>query len=203
MVLLFFFLLGIPAVQAQEKAADSFSDLIAQFQQEGVIPNENGKFLALGDFEDSYANMGYYSVTPLLEAEHFVLSANLSWSSGNQTPNTMTAGCGIVFNAAENNTDHLLMSVRMDGSIYITGAGNYTNLSYGKFPFGIPTVVGEKKLVFVVDGAKGFVYIDGKQMAQRNDLSVWGNVVGIAVLAGTYQDFGTRCVFRNIEIYTW
>ena len=202
-MILILLILNIMPVCADETGAESFSDLIARLQEEAVIPAESGRYLSFSDFEDAYANMGYCSVTPLLEADHFVLSANISWSSGSQIPNSMTSGCGVIFNAAENSTDHLMVSMRMDGNLYLSGTRTYNYLSYGKYPIALPSIIGGGNLVLVTDGTQAVVYLDGKRVAQRSDLSDWGDVVGLAVLSGTYQDFGTRCIFSDINVYVW
>ena len=192
------------SVWADDEAAPGFSDLIAQLKEQSVIPDLEGNFLSFGDFEDSYTNMGYFSGTPIIETENFVLSTNISWSSANQTPNSITSGCGIIFDyAANGSSDHLLLSFRMDGNIYMTGHKGYNNLSYGKKAYTLPSVLGEVDLVLVYNGGNAAIYANGNLIMQKNGLPFMGEALGFAVLSGTYQDFGTRCNFRDINVYTW
>ena len=196
------FVLSFLSAQAAEEEG-SFSELIEQFVQEGIIPDVGGRFLTFSDFEDSFRNMGYFQATPLFEAEHFVLSSKIAWTSANQAPNAMTSGCGILFNAASGSSDHLLLSFRMDGNIYLTGYKNYRSLSYGKYAYAIPSSSGETQVTLVVDGERAVVYVKDQPVMQRSDLTEIGDRVGFAVLAGTFQDFGTRCSFSDINVYVW
>lgn len=188
---------------AADETDPGFSDLIIRLKEESVIPDTEGSFLSFGEFEDDYANMGYYKGTPFLESERFVLSANISWTSANQTPSGMTSGCGVLFDTADNGVDHLLLSFRMDGNVYMTGFKGYGYLSYGKYGYANPSILGEVDLVLVYDGSNARVYANGNLIMQKTGLPFMGENLGFAVLAGTYQDFGTRCTFRDINVYTW
>ena len=142
-------------------------------------------------------------MTPLMEADHFVISANLEWFSANMTPNSVTNGCGFFFGGSNGSNDHLMVSLRGDGNLYFSGQRNYTVLSYGKISFSLPSRTGEADLCLIVDGNKSTVYLNGEQFLQRSELPVTGDVLGLAVLSGTFMDYGTKCLFDNIQIFTW
>ena len=196
-------IMDISGARGEDGKEESFHDLIEQLKLENSIPQENGRFLFLGDYADSYANMGYLSAVQLWEAERFVFSSKISWESGFQTPDTMTSGCGVFFNAASDSGDHLMVSVRMDGNLHISGSRSYSYLSYVRIPWQNPSVEGEAELSVIVDGKELSVYINGQKMWQRGDMPVMGDAAGLAVLSGTNLDFGTRCSFTDISIYTW
>ena len=196
-------IISFDVICADTESDDAFVNMINSFKKNGLIPETNGKYISLGNYEDSYANMGYTAMTPLLEAEHFVISAKLDWNSANMTPNSVTNGCGFFFHAANGANDHLLVSLRGDGNVYFSGLRNYTILSYGKHPFALPSRAGSADLCLIVDGSNLTVYLNGEQFLQQGNLPISGNVLGLAVLSGTYQDYGTQCIFGNINVFTW
>lgn len=197
-ILLFPVLLCLLFINILPARADeaSFRALFTQLAQEGIVPNENGQFLSFGEFEDGFVKSGYCSVTPFLKAKRFVLSAEISWTSGNQTSASEFSGCGMVFNAAEEGTDHVMASARMDGALYISGIENGKYLSFAKFPNVLSSSARGTKLVLAVNGSEAVVYLDGVKKSHRYDLPVWGNSVGLSVLSG-------KCVFKDIEFYSW
>ena len=188
---------------AQDASGDPFSDLIEELKQEGVIPERSGRIFSYGDYEITYSKTDHCSVTPLLEAKRFVFSADISWSSGNQTGNAASSGCGVVFNAAADSSDHVMVSTRLDGGMYVSGASENKYVTYAKFPYTAASSSGRTKLTVVADGAEAIIYLDGQQKSHRYNLPAAGNVVGLSVLSGTNQNPGTRCTFRNIGFYTW
>lgn len=197
------FILNFSVAFAYTESDSAFASMISSFSEKGLIPETNGKFLSLGDYKGSLANMGYSSMIPLMDADHFVISADLEWFSANMTPNSVTNGCGFFFGAANGTYDHLMVSLRGDGNLYFTGYRNYTVLSYGKYSIALPSRTGSGELCLIVDGKSATVYLNGEQFLQQSGLSVAGNIFGLAVLSGTYQDYGTRCLFSNIHVYTW
>ena len=181
----------------------AFEGKIADLEEKAMIPLASGTYISLGDYEDSLAQMGYVRKIPLMEAENFVLSVHLTWSSGSRTPDTQTSGCGIIFNAEEGSADHMIVSVRMNGAVYITGLKRYTELSYGKYYYGLPNVEGSADLLMIVNDRKVSVYLNETFIGSGTDFPEIGNEIGLGILSGTYQDFGTRCKFEDIRLYTW
>lgn len=197
---------GITAAQDDDydDPKEAFAGLIDTLKAEETVPAVTGHFVSLGDYEDTYTNMSNCLVIPLLEAEHFVFSADLAWTSAIMTPDSQVSGCGVVFSAAEDSTNHLLASLRMDGNFYMTGLRTYGEaLMYGKVPFSRPSREGAAKLTLVVDGNNVTAYVNGSRVLRRSNVPMMGNQVGLAILSGTNYDFGTRCTFSDMMLYTW
>ncbi len=188
---------------ADTETDTAFADMISSFAEDGLIPGTIGNYLSLGDYEDSNSNMGYSAMIPLMEAEHFVISAKMDWFSANMTPSSVTNGCGFFFSAADETNDHLMVSVRGDGNVYFSGQRNYTVLSYGRTYYGLPSRAGSADLCLIVDGSNVTVYLNGKLFQKQSELPISGNIFGLAVLSGTFQDYGTKCTFGNIHVFTW
>ena len=196
-------LLGIRTINVSAQTDETFEELITRLYREDSIPVSNGTFLDLGNYEDTYSNMGYYRLIPLLEAGHFVLSLDLSWTSANNTPNTSTSGCGVMFNSGSDSSNIMTFSLLMDGSAYLYGKKDNKPLYYGKKFYTLPAVNGEAHLMMVVNEDKTDIYIDGEPIYQKTGLPVLGKSFGFMILSGTYQGFGTRCTHDNIHLYTW
>ena len=186
-----------------EKNVVSFTDRIADLEEEGIIPKTSGNFISLGDYEDTLAQLGYVRKIPLTEAENFAASVKLTWESASKTPDTQTAGCGVIFNSADGAADHIMVSVRMDGAVHVSGNRYYSKLSYGKFYYGLPSIEGSADLLMVYRNNTVHVYLNGEYITSVPGIPYIGNQVGLGILSGTYQDFGTRCKFEDIRLYIW
>lgn len=181
----------------------SFNDLLEQLKNEDMIPRERGKVTSFGEFEDEFNIMGQYQWFPILNSDNFVLSANISWLSSLPATNGSISGCGVVFGANPESKDHLMASVRMDGHVYLSGNSSGTPLRFFDYFFGYPTIQGEVNFVLVVNGDKASAYINGERLGTRGALVTYGNSIGLATLSGTNYEFGTRCSWKDIYIYSW
>lgn len=192
-------------VQAQtgSDASDAFEAFLSELEEDGLIPDTNGTYISYGDYEDEWAQIDYYQWLTFEEADRFVFAANVSWSSASSTPNNYAAGCGLLFNGGNGNSNHLLASVRMDGMVYFTGYKDYNYLSYGTYRYGPPSTKGSADFAIVVDGDKATVFLDGQRIVRKANLPVMGDFVGLTTLSGTNKDYGTRCTYKDIFFYSW
>jgi len=189
--------------QVQADAETDFENLLDKLYRDGAISTTNGETTAYNDYEDSWAQIGWYQWVTFQEADRFVFSATVEWASASQTPNNFESGCGVNFNMGYGNSDHLLASIRMDGLVYFTGFKNGRSLSYGTYKYGPPSIKGSTDFTLVVDRDKATVYIDGQRLVRKADLPIMGDLVGLTTLSGTNKDFGTRCTWTDIFFYTW
>ena len=195
---------GVEMAFAQSDSADeAFQSLLDRLSSDRVIPNVDGETTYWGDYEDEWAQIGWYQWITFEHSNRFVFSANVSWDSASETPNNFESGCGVLFNEGNSNTNHLLASVRMDGLVYFSGFRNSNYLSYGTYKYGRPSIKGSADLVLVVDNDRATVYLNGERVVRKADLPVMGDGVGLTTLSGTNRDFGTRCTWKDIYVYTW
>lgn len=183
--------------------AGDFEKLISDLKAEQLIPESEGKTTSYGSYTDNFAKMGFAQWFPFTTAEHFVLSANLSWVSASQTPNGAVSGCGIVFGVKQELLNYLMVSFRMDGNAYIKGSKNLMGLHYGMKYYSRPSMQGEGNLVLIVDGLSVTVYFNDNVLFSIPNAAIDGDGIGYAVLSGTNKEFGTRCNFDDVYIYTW
>ena len=186
-----------------DEAEENFYNFLDELVEDRIIPDTDGSTTYYGDYDDEWAQIDYYQWVTFENAERFVLSANVSWTSASQTPNNYAAGCGIIFNAGSGSANHLLASIRMDGLVYFTGYRNNNWLSYGTYRYGRASTKGTADLVLVVDNDRAWVYLDGQRIVSKANLQIMGDSVGLCTLSGTNRDFGTRCEYKDIYFYTW
>ena len=187
------------SVSASEQA---FFDLLDDLSSKNVIP-EGGSYSDLEDYTDEWAQINWYQWNRLAKLRNFVFSANVSWESAHERPNTFSAGCGLVFR--ENGTDNMLeVSLRMDGYVYMDGYRSGTPLSYPKAGYGSSQIKAAHQFVVVANGGIVTVYVDGVQEARWTDVAIKDEgYMGLATMSGTNKDFGTRCKWEDIYFYTW
>ena len=191
------------AAQIPEKANKDFHQFLDKLAAEGVIATADGDATYYGDYENEWAQINWYQWINFENSNRFVLSANVSWASASQTPNNFASGCGVIFNAGSGSDSYLLASIRMDGLLYINGARNRQDVSYGTYRYGSASTKGSTDFVMVVDNGKASFYMDGQRIVRKAELLVMGDNVGLATLSGTNKDFGTRCTWKDIFFYTW
>ncbi len=184
-----------------EKAKTDFNKMIDRLAKDGVI-SSNGSWIYYGDYTDEWAQIGWYQWLNFEHAERFVFSANVTWNSAYDKPNTFDSGCGIIFNHS-GASNHVVSSIRMDGLIYFTGFRNDRYFSYGTYRYGKAMINGSADFVLVVNRDKATVYINGDRIVRKADLPVLGDNVGLVTFSGTNRDFGTRCKWKDIFFYTW
>lgn len=180
-----------------------FTGFLSQLKNDGVIPSTEGNLISFGDFSDSYTNMGSVRWYGITEAENFVLSSDITWLSASPTPNGPVSGCGFIFGADTASKGYLMSSMRMNGSVFLSGSKFGAPLSYGSHFVMNPTMGGKVRMTLVVNGENTSVYINDSRVLNRSNISIQGNEIGFAVLSGTNKDFGTQCTFENNFLYTW
>ena len=187
------------SVSASEQA---FFDLLDDLSSKNVIP-DGGTYSDMDDYTDEWAQINWYQWNRFAKLRNFVFSANVSWESAHERPNTFSAGCGLVFR--ENGTDNMLeVSLRMDGYVYMDGYRSGTPLSYPKAGYGSSQIKATHQFVVVANGGTVTVYVDGVQEARWTDVAIKDNgYMGLATMSGTNKGFGTRCEWTDIYYYTW
>ena len=188
------------AVYADQGEFDAF---LRELRGQLVIPDAGGKITSYSSFEDTLTNMGSYEWFPFAASSNFVFSAHVDWLSASQSPNGAVSGCGLVFGADAAANNHILASLRMDGNLYVTGMKNYGRLSYAKTFISNPSMSGSADLRVVLNGGHLTIYLNGQKIEPSYNVAVMGEDIGFAVLSGTNKDFGTRCTWNDIFLYTW
>ena len=200
-VLLLLFIANACAA-ASSTASDDFSALLNELAAEDVI-QAGGTVYSLEDHTDEWARIDWYQWRTFGRAGNFVFSANVSWASAHERPNTESAGCGIVFRAAD--TSNLLTaSLNMDGYAHLGGYSSGTPLYYPYYKYGSAQIKGTHQFVVAANGPVITVYVDGEQVGRWSSAAITGEgFIGLATMSGTNKGFGTRCEWTDIYYYTW
>ena len=181
---------------------EEFISILDALVADNVIPDD-GSYYAQGDFEDEWAQIDWYQWHTFDSVKNFVFSATVSWTSAHERPNTASAGCGIVFREQDYN-NLLSVALKMDGYAHLEGYRYGNLLYYPYYQYGSAQIKGTHQFVVVANGGVVTVYVDGEQAARWNSVAISDEgYIGLATMSGTNKDFGTRCEWKNIYLYSW
>ena len=187
---------------ASDEGETAFIALLDELAAEDVIPT-GGTRHSLKNYTNEWARIDWYQWRTFDKAENFVFSANVSWASAHERPNTETAGCGIVFRAADTSS-MLRASLNMDGNARLGGNSSGKALYYPYFKYGPAQIEASHQFVVIANGPVITVYVDGEQAARWSSVAITEEgFIGLATMSGTNKGFGTRCEWKDIYYYTW
>lgn len=177
---------------------------VQKFVDAGHIPDADGEYIKLADFDETFAQIGYYQAYPTdLEIESFVFIGRVSWETASATNDL--SGCGILFAQQEDTSDY---AVFLDKS-RIFFSSSTPKLYYelgktrgsGRLNFGNPA---EADFNLVVFDNHAYVYVDDTFIGEytlAQDKKLRG-IFGYGIISGTNRDFGTRCEITNARIWS-
>lgn len=182
--------------------AQAMMGTIQQLFDEGIIGRREGTHYRLDDFNESWAQLGYYQWWKIgYAAENFVLSADIAWESASDRANWPEAGCGIVF-SEDDESDHHLAYLSLDGfgRLAQISKGQWKNLAAQRYgTLSVPN--GNAKIMLVVYDQRINFYVNGQRVANAYDGSLDAGNLALTLLSGTNKDFGTRCQMTNLDLF--
>ncbi len=171
--------------------AQPMVEAIQKLVDDGYLDRSEGKYFALRDFYESWAQLNWYTYQDTGYAPtNFVVRADW-WNSG----------CGFVFR--EQDVDnHYLAYLGLDGWVYFSAFrnGSFVDLGgarYGKV--GVPS--GGAQLTLIVDGNKFTFFVNGERVYSKVDQAFASGRLALTLLSGTNKDYGTRCLMKNVELW--
>lgn len=197
----------IPTRTPNLAATQQYEDWQAEIQvfaDKGYIPTSNGKIEKIRDYNESWAQINWYSTTRIGKvAENFVFSAHYKWSSASKTPNV--SGCGFVFALQDDNSDYSLFVDRSEILFfrsefqrgYIVGktrGSTQLNLKEEPYEVDITVIVYDYYAYVLINGEVAVEYTLAKSNKLEGDL-------GFAILSGTNVDYGTQCEITNAWLW--
>ncbi len=187
---------------AMTAAADEMRGLIEQLQADGYLESTDGTYIALEDFDQSWAQINWYQwwYTGYSPTD-FVIVADAEWDSASDRANWWTSGCGFVFR--ENGVpNHYLAYLGLDGYVYFARNVNGVFAQLGRSYYGrVGTPSGQAQLMLVVEGASISFFVNGERVHSRNDQGLASGELALTLLSGINTGFGTRCRMTNIELW--
>jgi len=176
---------------------------IEKLKNIGYAPGTSGTYIPLPDVEREWAQLGWYEWGLTGETpRNFVLSALVTWESASETPDWNLAGCGVIFR--ENGPENFYAIFNtLDGRTRFdrTVNGASANLVINKPGFSSFDQTGQSSILLVANGSQFIFFVDGSESFSRADMGLSEGALGLAVLSGTNQGFGTRCTWSNIELF--
>lgn len=185
-----------PNLAATEQYAN-FLPVVQKLYDGGLISTQNGHYQMLGDYTDQSNEAGRYRWNLYDEpVENFVVRADITLETA-PAPASQS-GCGFVFGFFDNSIHEFAFLQRNGSAIYGMGGRPFTTKYYDKLQnpaeFNMLVIAHKKEIrVFVND--KEVIKIEPG--LNRDRKQQWGP----AMLIGSTQDFGTRCTFKNIELW--
>jgi hypothetical protein len=183
-----------------EQAGNIYNDIQALYD-EGVIASTDGTYYPLGNFDESWAQLGWWMYWQTgYTANNFVITADASWDSASDQANWPDSGCGFVF--GENGEDNQnIVWLGLDGWGYLGSlrSGNGKMLAAKKY--GNLEVPGEAKISLVVYDQRISFYVNDTQVLRAYDGVYKPGNVDLTLRSGTNAGFGTRCQMDNIGLW--
>lgn len=189
---------------AQEAVpSDGFSSDVSFLQEEDRIPSRDWTYHKLDDIQTQYASRFNYRYDIVLQkVKNFVVKATITWETASETPEWNYTGCGFIFR--KKGHDFMQASIYADGYTRMTGRKGMTPLSYRKNQFALFSQTGTHDVVLSVSGSRMTMMVDGEIIMERLNVALTEpGDFGFYTGSGTNYDYGTRCTYSNIELYSW
>jgi hypothetical protein len=187
---------------ALTQSAASMYDEIAELAAYDYISSDEGRYIGLGEFSESWAQINWYQwwSTSIFPTD-FVIRADASWDSASDNANWFNSGCGFVFRA-EDVDNHYLAYLGLDGKVYFTRfyRGNWKLLGsswYGN----VDIPAGSAKIMLVVEGDSFTFFVNDERVRTQVDSALPEGDLALTLLSGTNAGYGTHCTMENIEIW--
>lgn len=177
-------------------------EIVQKLVDSGVLLSAEGTFHALDDFNQSWAQLGWYQWWGTgYSPDNFAIAAHAEMTSASDKANWPDAGCGFVF-AEQDNKNHNLAYLSMDGYVQIYGVRNgswryLANKRYGS----LPTPSSEADIALVVYNKRIIFFVNGQQVVSVSDSRMGSGDLNLTLLSGTNKDFGTRCRMTGIGLF--
>lgn len=174
-----------------------FFGVVQKFYEAGIIPSLNGSYQIMGDYMDQSIEAGNYRWNLYEDGViNFIVRTDIKLETA-PAPASQS-GCGFVFGFVDN-TNHEFAFLQRNGSAtYGLDGRPFTTKYYDQLQN-----PAEFTMILVVYKDVVRVIINDKEVIKmeldlnREFKKAWGP----ALLAGSTQEFGTRCTFKNIELW--
>ena len=184
-----------PDLAATQQYEDFFS-IVQKYYDAGVLPSLEGKYQVMGDYSDASTEAGKYRwKTYDIPIRNFLVRADVVLETAHSPASQ--SGCGFVFNVVSDTVHESIFLQRNGSAIYGLSGRTFKTEFYDKLPnpaeFTMTVLVYENEIHLTINDTDVISY----QLDLQREKRGWGP----ALLAGSTQDFGTRCDFKNIELW--
>ncbi len=169
---------------------------------EGSIPTTDGEYVAVEDFDESWAQLGsgrYWRTDQ--KVNNFLLQADVFLSSASESANWQDSSCGFIF-GEKDNRNYDLADIAMDGNIYMWNCRNGKCIGMAVMRYGPPMVPkGEAQIMLSVYEGRIRFYVNGQKIISAFDSRYVPGNLAYLVRSGTNAGYGTRCKMTNIGLW--
>jgi hypothetical protein len=188
------------AIVRSTAQAQPMLELVNHLVDEGYLTTNEGDFYPLVDFDESWAQLGWYWFFPTGYApSDFVIRASAEWDSASQTPDP--SGCGFVFRE-DGQPNHYVTFFGTDGNVYFSRYYKGVPDLIGKNYYGIVGVQeGAADIVLAVEGNWITYLVNGQMVLREYDEALSSGNLDYTLISGTNKDYGTHCRMTNIGLW--
>lgn len=184
-----------PDLAATQQYEDFFS-IVQKYYDAGILPSLEGTYQAMGDYSDATTEAGkYHWATYDNPISNFIVRADVLLETAHSPASQ--SGCGFVFNTIDENNHESIFLQRNGSAVYALSGRPFKTEFYDKLPnpaeFTMVVLIFENEIHLAINDKDVISY----QLEVKREKRGWGP----ALLAGSTQDFGTRCDFKNIELW--
>ncbi len=184
-----------PDLAATQQYEDFFS-IVRKYYDAGILPALEGTYQVMGDYSDATTEAGKYHWTTYDNPiSNFIVRADVLLETAHSPASQ--SGCGFVFNVIDENIHESVFLQRNGSAIYALSGRPFKTEYYDELPnpaeFTMVFLLYENEIHLAINDQDVISY----QLELKREKRGWGP----ALLAGSTQDFGTRCDFKNIELW--
>lgn len=190
------------ATATQQAAA--IAALAQDYQKKNWLPPGDGVFHWVDDYTGDEPNLGNVLVRGTgYDPKVFVIRAQVEYDNADRAGDWARSSCGFVVWRVDS-ANYYQVYLGMDGYVYANAVVNNRFHSLGKSYYGLPQLpAGSYEITLVVNQTRIYVLQNGKLI--KNFLTIDGSQkegkLYFAVTSGVQKDFGTRCTFRDTELW--
>lgn len=186
---------------------EAFSALVQKYHDAGYIPSASGTYQRLKDYSDAYAKEGYYQrIYVGFPGSIYIVRTDVTLA--NARSEFPRAGCGFVYHSDQSTYDPEVLFLSQNGNVYYyydvaygyASASNYYNHLSNPADVKLTMIVNEENAYFLVNDK--FVIKARSTLGAGKKNFDWKLDWGFATVSGSYESFGTKCDFTNIELWT-
>jgi hypothetical protein len=187
--------------QATQQAAPMYA-VVQRLVDDGVLNSLDGNYYLLPDLRDSWAQTNFYQWTQTGYApKNFAVRANVSWESASDIANWFSSGCGFVFREVDKD-NHYMVFLGLDGLGHMMRTVKGVQVDLGSdshVQLDVPN--GQASIMLTVENDWISLFVNDQRVLHRQDKTLSEGKLSFTIVSGTNAGFGTRCDFKNVELW--
>jgi hypothetical protein len=189
---------------ATQQAA-GFLPLVQDLVKKGMLTTDQGTYHALEEYTGQQNKPDYMTIRSTGQSpQSFVIRANVDYSSAGNARDWARSACGFMF-WRKDAMNYYQAYLGLDGNVYADAVKDNKFIGLGKGYYGLPPRPSGSYQVTLVGSPKGFtVFYNDKPIktVRAVDGSVTEGTLNFTVVSSYPGDYGMRCKFSDIEIWT-